>query len=301
MTLAQRLWAYQASRFPLARTVPLVAVFSAASVNVSALMAGRALPGWGAYGAAFLLGLILFWQMRVADEVKDAEDDRRYRPERPIPAGLVSLRLVVALGLVCVPVALGVAWWAGVVPLLLLVWGWLAAMTAEFGVPRWLKARPVLYLVSHMAIMPLMDLMLTGVEWRPRGGPAPELWLFLALSFVNGVVLEVGRKLWAPEAERTGVETYSRIWGPRRGATVFEAAIVLALGLLVGVGWVTGAFWPVTLAGGVGAVAAIAVAEAYAARPSPRTQGAVDAAAGLWVLLCYGTAGFLPVWLGGGA
>jgi hypothetical protein len=30
----------------------------------------------------------------------------------------------------------------------------LIAMSFEFGVPDWLKARPVLYLVSHMAIMP---------------------------------------------------------------------------------------------------------------------------------------------------
>ena len=36
------------------------------------------------------VALIFFFQLRACDEVKDAEDDRRYRPERPIPRGLVS-------------------------------------------------------------------------------------------------------------------------------------------------------------------------------------------------------------------
>ena len=39
-------------------------------------------------------------------------------------------------------------------------------MTAEFFVPEWLKARPFLYLVSHMAIMPFIDL------YRDRRGMA---------------------------------------------------------------------------------------------------------------------------------
>jgi hypothetical protein len=72
----------------------------------------------------------------------------------------------------------------------------------------------VLYLLSHMAIMPLIDLLLTGIEWLP-GRAASGLWMFLALSFVNGCVLEIGRKLWAPENEIAGVDTYSGLWGPR--------------------------------------------------------------------------------------
>ncbi|MEO0946514.1 MAG: UbiA family prenyltransferase, partial [Pseudomonadota bacterium] len=156
------------------------------------VLADRSLPPLDGYVIGFALVMILFFQMRVCDEIKDLEDDKAYRPERPIPRGLVSLRQIVVLGAATAPVAilLALVWGHGLVWLLLLVWLWLAAMTFEFGVPAWLKAHPVLYLLSHMAIMPLIDLLLTGVEWTRAGAPHPGLWLFLALSFVNGCVLE---------------------------------------------------------------------------------------------------------------
>ncbi|MEC7669995.1 MAG: UbiA family prenyltransferase, partial [Pseudomonadota bacterium] len=214
------LWIYQKERFPLFKTAPLLAVFSAASLSVSAELSGRPLPDWGGYLAGFVIAMLLFFQMRVCDEYKDLEDDRRYRPDRPIPRGLVSLRLIISLGLLSLPITALAAWlWhPPVLWLLALVWLWLGAMTAEFGVAEWLKARPVLYLLSHMAIMPLIDLLLTGLEWLPFGGPASGLSLFLALSFVNGCVLEIGRKLWSPENEIAGVETYSGLWGTRKAA-----------------------------------------------------------------------------------
>ena len=184
MTLLRRLWIYQAERFPLNKTVPLLAVFSAASLCVSARLADRPLPDWPAFLAALVIAMALFFQMRACDEWKDAAHDRDARPDRPIPRGLVSLSTILVLGALTVPLTAAAAllWYPPVLWLLLAVWAWLVAMTVEFGAPAWLKARPLLYLLSHMAIMPLIDLALTGIEWLPGGGIAPQLWLFLALS-----------------------------------------------------------------------------------------------------------------------
>ncbi|MCX7644633.1 MAG: UbiA family prenyltransferase [Rhodobacteraceae bacterium] len=301
MNLARRLWAYQAERFPLLRTVPLLAVFSAAAVNVSAVLAGRSLPGPGAYATAFVLAFVLFFQMRAADEVKDAEDDRRFRPERPIPRGLVSLRLIVGLAAAAVPPAVAAAWaWhPPLLWLLALAWAWLALMTAEFLAPAWLKARPILYLVSHMAILPLIDLLLTAVEWLPGGGPDPALALFLALSFVNGCVLEIGRKLKAPGNERPGVETYSALWGPARAARIWTFCVAAAAALVALNGLALGIPGPAALAAGLGLAAAALPARRYASAPTPAAETALDAASGLWVLLAYATLGFLPLAAGG--
>lgn len=295
--LAARLWVYQAERFPLTKTVPLLAVFSAASINVSAFLAGRPLPGMFAYLIGFGLVLILFFQMRVCDEVKDLEDDKAYRPERPIPRGLVSLQLIVGLALATIPIAivLALASGHGLIWLLILVWLWLAAMTFEFGVPAWLKARPVIYLLSHMAIMPLIDLLLTGVEWTTSGAPYPGLWLFLALSFVNGCVLELGRKLWAPDSERNGVETYSKLWGVRTAAMVWVALIGIAALLLLGLAGLTGVLlWTLPMAL-IGGGACLCAATTYTKAPTPMTEKRIDTCAGLWVFLCYASAGFLPL------
>ncbi len=295
----QTLWTYQKERFPLARTAPLLAVFSAASIAVSAEMAGRPLPGPGAFLAGFVVALLIFFQMRVCDEWKDLEDDRRLRPDRPIPRGLISLRAVLTLGAASLPLtALAVwLWHPPVLWLLALVWVWLAAMTFEFGVPTWLKARPILYLVSHMAIMPLIDLLLTAMEWRPAGAPATGLLLFLALSFVNGCVLEIGRKLWAPEAEIAGVDSYSALWGPTRAALVWSGCVVVSCALLIGVAFVTGALWITLTPGGAMALLCLAAAASYAKGPTPAAQKRMDRLAGLWVFACYGLAGFAPLLL----
>lgn len=292
------LWTYQAERFPLAKTAPLLAVFSAASLCVSAELAGRPLPGAGAYIAGFVIAMLLFFQMRVCDEWKDLDDDRRYRPDRPIPRGLIALRTVVTLGVVSLPVTVLAAWaWhPPALWLLALVWIWLAAMTAEFGVARWLKARPVLYLLSHMAIMPLIDLLLTGLEWLPTNtGAGVGLWLFLALSFVNGCVLEIGRKLWSPDSEIAGVETYSALWGPQRAAMIWSAAVLASFVLLVGLGVATEAVWISIGLGGAGVLVCLLAAKTYAATPTKDAEKRMDTIAGLWVFACYAIAGFAPV------
>lgn len=294
-----RFWTYQAERFPLAKTVPLLLVFSAASISVSAVLAGRPVPGVGGYLIGFGLVFLLFFQLRVCDEIKDADDDRRYRPERPVPRGLVTLREIVTLGALTIPLTLALAllWGSGLIWLLALVWAWLALMTMEFGGPEWLKARPVLYLLSHMAIMPLIDLLLTGVEWLPHGTPHPGLVWFVALSFANGCVLELGRKLWAAGSERVGVGSYSRLWGPRRAAAVWLGFVALAFGLLCGVGLAVGHPIPIAGIGFVGLMICLWIGLSYARTPDLRAEKRVDMIAGLWVFLCYATAGFVPLLL----
>ena len=291
------LWTYQKERFPLAKTAPILAVFSAASILVSAELAGRSPPGWGAFAAGFVVAFLIFFQMRACDEFKDLEDDRRYRPERPIPRGLVSLRLILTLGALSMPLAILAVWlWhPPVLWLLALVWLWLLAMTAEFGVPAWLKARPVIYLVSHMAIMPLIDLLLTGMEWVPGGSVGPGLWLFLLLSLANGCVLEIGRKLWAPENEIEGVDTYSALWGPSNAAMIWAGTTVLSFALLLCVAMATGVFWATLVLGGVGLVIAMMSAARYAKNPVDAAEKRMDSVAGLWVFACYLLAGFLPL------
>lgn len=299
----RRFWIYQAERFPLGRSTVLLAAFGSASVNVSALLGGRPLPGFGTYLAAFVVLMVLFFQLRAADEVKDAEDDRRYRPERAIPRGLVDLREIVLLAVGLVPVAALAAGLLAPAMLILLaiVWIWLGLMSIEFGVGHWLRARPILYLVSHMAIMPLMDLFVTGAEWLVRAGTPPHgLWYFLALSFMNGSVLEIGRKLYAPESERPGVETYTAMWGIDRAALVWLGCVATSFALLVGVGFAVGAPLKIAAVGALAFAATVAVGVRFMRAPTPAHQKAADTAAGLWVLVCYVTAGYLPL-LGGAA
>ena len=235
--LGARLWAYQAERFPLVKHGVLIAAFGASATCLSALLRGGA-PSVLAIVVAVLVLFGFFFQLRVADEHKDNEDDTKFRPERPVPRGLVTLAelRVVAIGVGVTQVALTVALdWRLLGPMLL-VWAWMAVMTKEFFVPAWLKKRPIIYMVSHMAIMPLIDLYATSCDWLPAGVALHEnfgltLGAFLLLSLVNGSVIEIARKSWAPEMERDGVETYSRLWGAQRAGIVVMALLLAGLAL----------------------------------------------------------------------
>src|SRR3954453_8868106 len=130
----ESLWIYQRERFPLLRTSTLLAVLTAASISVSASLGGRALPGGWTFFVAWSAALIVFFQMRACDEVKDFDDDARHRPERPIPRGLISLGRIVGPGIGLAPLAALAAASLGLGVLLLLgvVWLWLGLMTVEF-------------------------------------------------------------------------------------------------------------------------------------------------------------------------
>ena len=298
MPLLKALWIYQAERFPVLRTGLLLAVFSAASLCVSAHLGARPLPGPWTFIAVWAVVLMLFFQMRVCDEVKDYEDDLRYRPERPIQRGLVSLGLIRKLGLACVPVMLVLTYLLapGLLIFLALVWLWLGLMTVEFFVPAWLKTRPFLYLASHMAIMPLIDLFITAAEWLPSGeGPPGSLWLFIVLSCANGCVIETGRKVWAPENERPGVETYSALLGPRRSAYLWAGFAGVAYLLLLGVGYVAGPVLTVGLVGALVLARVLQAASGFAKASTPAGQKKIDQLSGIWVFACYSLAGFVPV------
>ena len=305
--LAARLREYQAERFPVFKHGALIAAFGTSAVSVSALLR-EGTPSAGAMIAAVVALFCFFVQLRVADEHKDHADDVRYRPERPVPRGLISLKELRWVAWGAAGVTLAATWWLDwrLTWLLLAVWGWMALMTKEFFAPAALKAKPLLYMVSHMAVMPLIDLYATATDWLPAG-VAPGgahgggLAAFLLLSLANGVSLEIARKAWAPEDEREGVETYSKLWGVKAAGYAAAAAMFAGLVLSAYVHVETGAH-PVFLAGLL-IVAAIAVFAAidYAAEGTRKTAQRLELVSGIYVLGNYILLGVGPmaerVWL----
>lgn len=296
-----RWWIYQRERFPLVAHAPLIAAFSSSAVCLSSLLRGDRQPRVASLVVAFVTALCFFFQLRVADEFKDAEDDARHRPYRPVPRGLVTLRELAALGAMAGAIQLGAAWWLAprLVPVLLLVWGYMALMSKEFFVRDWLRARPITVLWTHMLVMPLIDLYATACDWIPAHAPiAPGLRWFLVASFFNGMVVEIGRKIRAPEMEEPGVETYSVLWGRKRAviAWVTTMAVALASAVLAAreigsersVGVVLGAIWVTSLTAGV----------AFSARPTRGRAKLIEPLAGVWTLAMYVAVGIAPIVFG---
>lgn len=290
-SLLLRLAEYQRERFPLAVYVPLIAI--AATAGVAWSRAARDAAGFVSmvrWGTGALTMLVMFFLLRVADEHKDAALDRVARPELPVPRGLITLAELrtVGWGLAIVVVALN-AWLAPalLLPLLVVaVWG--ALMTKEFFVAAWLRARHGVYLLSHMVVMALILWYATAVDWRVDGGAVPPLLaVFLAATYANGLVLEIGRKLRDPAAERAGVETYSAVWGLRNATGIWTLVLFTAAMLTA---------WAMTIAGlaavisfSVGALAVVLFARPTRAlaEGQPGSGKKVELASGVWNLLAY--------------
>lgn len=295
-----RWWVYQRERFPLVAHAPLIAAFSSAAVCLSALLRGEDRPRAASLIVAFVTALCFFFQLRVADEFKDADDDARHRPYRPVPRGLVTLRELGALGGAAAVIQLGAALWLDVrlVPLLLAVWAYMALMSKEFFVRDWLRARPITVLWTHMLIMPLIDLYATACDWVPAGAPmAAGLRWFLVASFFNGIVVELGRKIRAPEMEEPGVETYTVLWGRARAVSAWVAVMAVALVSAVLASRAAGGTWIVAAVLGAIWLAAAVAGGTFVARPTRARAKWIEPLAGAWTLAMYGSVGILPVFL----
>jgi 4-hydroxybenzoate polyprenyltransferase len=313
-----RWWIYQKERFPLFAHGPLIAAFSVSAVSYSALLRGDAQPAPESFVVAFVVSLGSFLLLRIADEFKDAEEDARFRPYRPVPRGLVTLPELARVGMAVALLQFGAAYWLGfsgtempetgrrvgaesgfdprLIGLLFVTWAYFALMSREFFVREWLKARPVIYLFSHMLIMPLVDWFATGCDWVRAGSPMPAgLFWFLAASFCNGIVIELGRKIRAPGQEERGVETYTFLWGrpvaigawlTALGATL-ACALVAAqrIGFVGAVALVLGLLWVGACILGVG----------FVRTSRSRLAKSIEAYSGGWTLALYLMLGLVPL------
>jgi len=295
-----RFWTYQAERFPVIGHGILIAAFSFSAISFSMLLRGHiAWPGASTILVGFASAFLFFLQLRLADEFKDFEEDSRYRPYRPVPRGLVSLQELGVLGGLTAVIQLGLALWLeyALVPLLMLVWGYLAMMSKEFFARDWLKARPITYMWTHMLIVPLIDLYTTAVDWRVAGAEVPHggLAWFLVVSFFNGIVIEIGRKIRAPQDEEHGVETYTALWGRRNAVLTWLGALFFTaisawlaaheIGFARPVGWLLVALL----------VVAIVIGGRFLRQPLTNRAKLIETMSGVWTILMYLSVGAIPL------
>ncbi len=287
---------YQKERFPLLAHGPLIGAFSFCAVSYAARLRGNAgFPSLAVIAVAWASAVLFFLLLRIVDEFKDADTDREFRPYRPVPRGLVSLRELAALGMGAMFIQALLAAWLSprLLPLLASVWAWGALMGREFFAPRFLQTRPAWYMLSHMAIVPLIDGYAAACSGAGSGATGAtvfphSLGWFLLVSYANGMVIEIGRKMRPPEREEVGVETYSAAWGAKRAAMVWAgAAFVSAALALVAARAAQIAIAPLALLYGALLILVAVCAARYARRPDLSTARLLEPVSGVWTLAMY--------------
>ena len=233
----KRFYIYQKERFPILGHGLLVASFSFSAIGYSRICRGQeGFVELKTYLIGIFTTITLFLLVRIFDEFKDKEDDAKYRKELPVPRGLVSLRELAIIGVVLafLQISVNLFFFPKMLIIYFIVIGYLSLMGKEFFVVEWLKKHQFWYVTSHMLIIPLIDIYASGLDWLLGGVDAPKgLIFFFAVSFMNGIVLEIGRKIRIPEKESEGVNTYTSMLGANRAVILWIFILLVTLSLSI--------------------------------------------------------------------
>jgi hypothetical protein len=240
-SFARRLRAYLAERFPLIGNVLLIVSYFSSNQFLAHVLVHPDDPmtySWRSLAGAAML-LCMFFHLRVFDEHKDFVEDSRHYPERILQRGLITLRDLRRLGAAAIILELALAGWLGLPTLVaaLLTIGFSVLMLKEFGVGPWLRRHFLLYAVSHMLIMPLFALTVFSVATGRFFWEAPPwFWMYSFVGFFVTFNWEVSRKIRAPEQERDGIDSYTKVFGTYGAAYLVLLIRVIDTGMVALVG-----------------------------------------------------------------
>ncbi len=223
---------------------------------------------------AITIWLILLYY-RLSDEFKDAETDRLYFPERPVPSGRVrldDLRILLWLD-AAVLIALNAIWGRAALAFAALL-GFAFLMRHWFFLEGTISRNRLLAFATHAPVSLFANFFVLSVYANRFGEPlfargAAFDTVFVAIWFaLPAYAWEIARKTRAPGEEQPGYQTYSAMLGPRASALI---ALAFIAGHVAGFVAVAGRLdWSPALLAVVGAAAAAAfvVLGRFVARPA---------------------------------
>ncbi len=223
MNFLKKWYTYQKERFPIA-TYGLY-IFS---IVFGTFCFATESKNWIMLIPMFVVTLLQFLMVRIVDEFKDFEEDSKYRPYRPVPRGLVSLKELGILGGICAVIQIGLTAILNLKGLiyLSLVWIFFAIMSKSFFIKKLVDKHILLEVTLDEFLMPLLVLYLSTFVTTI----SVKLIPFLILSYLGSWIVEIARKVRCKEDEENGVKTYTAVFGIPKATTivvVLEALIML--------------------------------------------------------------------------
>ncbi len=295
----KRFFIYQKERFPFLAHGAMISAFTFSAVSYSRIC--REQDGF-IHWSDFLIGIFatitLFFLVRIFDEFKDKDDDKKYRKYLPVPRGLISLKELKTIGFIVGVTQISViaVFQPEMIYLYLIVLAYLMIMGVEFFVPEWLKQRQVIYIASHMVIIPLIDIYASGLDWLLDGAePHWGLVWFFAVSYINGLVLEFGRKIRTPETEEEGVVSYTGLYGTKGGATIWIVLMFATMLLAMGASYYADYSWMAFAVFGLFFVLCSLPGWLFLKKATVKRTKYIEYASAGWTILMYLSLGGVPM------
>ena len=199
--------------------------------------------------ALFIIIFMFFFQLRITDEFKDYEEDLKYRAYRPVQRGIISLKTLGKIGIATVIIQIMLAHVIDpeIIYFMIFVWIYMFLMAKEFFIKKWLTKRILIYALSHVVIMVFITLVIVEatqyivpknifdvfILQRYKHNIDFALIPLFALNYLNGIVLEIGRKTRRADEEEHGVQTYSKLWGRKKAVVVLSLLFVIEYFLVI--------------------------------------------------------------------
>ena len=234
MNFFKKWYTYQKERFPIA-TYGLY-IFS---IVFGTFCFATESKNWIMLIPMFVVALLQFLMVRIVDEFKDFEEDSKYRPYRPVPRGLVSLKELGILGGICAIIQIGLTAILNLKGLiyLSLVWIFFAIMSKSFFIKKLVDKHILLEVTLDEFLMPLLVLYLSTFVTTI----SVKLIPFLILSYLGSWIVEIARKVRCKEDEENGVKTYTAVFGIPKATTivvVLEALIMMMQYYILGIKYI---------------------------------------------------------------
>lgn len=294
-----RLYIYQKERFPVLGHGLLVASFSFSAIAYSRICRGaEGFVNWKTYLVGIFITITLFMLVRIFDEFKDAEDDAHYRKHLPVPRGLISFRelKVMAVIIIVLQVLVNLLFFPKMLVIYIGIITYLSLMGKEFFIADWLKKHQFWYITSHMFIIPLIDIYASGLDWLIEGADAPKgLLFFFAVSYMNGIVLEIGRKIRTPEKEATGVLTYTFMLGTSKAVLLWIGVLFVTLCLSIAASHYAGYGSMALIVLGSVFLLCLIPALLFLKNKTEKLSKAVELSSALWTIAMYLSLGGIPM------
>ena len=233
MGFIKKWYTYQKERFPVATYG--IYIFSIVFGTFCFAIDKTYNPNWIMFLPMFAVAFLQFLIVRIVDEFKDYEEDAKYRPYRPVPRGLVTLKELRILGGICAAVQVGITAILNLKGLIFLglVWLFFGVMSKSFFIKKLVDKHILLEVTLDELLMPVLVLYLSTFVTSI----SVKLIPFLILSYLGSWIVEIARKVRCKEDEEEGVKTYTAVFGIPAATmivVILEALIMIMQSIILG-------------------------------------------------------------------
>jgi len=160
----------------------------------------------------FLTAFLQFLMIRIVDEFKDYEEDSKYRPYRPVPRGLITLKELKILFIICILLQFFITLIFNPTGIIYLIFLWIFFLifSKDFFIKKFLDKHMLINVFLDELLMPILALYLSSYIYYIDYS---NIWSILLVLYIISWLVEVARKIRAKEDEEEGVKTYTAVFG----------------------------------------------------------------------------------------